>query len=407
MALNDVIVPKENAQGKFAEIALTPADIGAAEASHTHDAAAITSGTLDNARVNFAAPPAIGNTTPAAGTFTTLTANNGTIHASTPALNASQTWAGASFTGEISGTTLTVTAVSSGVITNGMRVEGGSTSPNTFITALGTGTGGTGTYTVNNSQTRSSTSLTGRASFTGLQVSITDTSSEIGSRLMEVTATGGYGISFRKGNALGRVDLVSQNGNLQMFTSGGAGTNSGVLMLALSSSDGLVSTGAGTMLGWSTDCFMMRDAADVVAVRRLNADNAQTLHVYGRRASATNYQRLAIKTKAVTLSALSGASVATTGGFIPDGAVLVGLTTRVSTAITGATGYDIGDGSDADRWGANIGIALNTSSDNTNWTAGTIECFTAAQEVTLTAVGSNFTGGTVVIVAHYLAGEAD
>jgi hypothetical protein len=143
------------------------------------------------------------------------------------------------------------------------------------------------------------------------------------------------------------------------------------------------------------------------ALAQRQGTQAQEYRLYGTFTSSTNYQRLAIKTKAVTLSALSGASVATTGGFIPDGAVLVGLTTRVSTAITGATGYDIGDGSDADRWGANVDIALNTSSDNTNWTAGTIECFTAAQEVTLTAVGSNFTGGAVVIVAHYLAGEAD
>ena len=147
------------------------------------------------------------------------------------------------------------------------------------------------------------------------------------------------------------------------------------------------------------------DGSDTLAQRRTT--NAQTFNLYGTYTSASSYQRLAIKTKAVTLSALSGASVATTGGFIPDGAVLVGLTTRVSTAITGATGYDIGDGTDADRWGANVAIALNTSSDNTNWTAGTIECFTTAQEVTLTAVGSNFTGGAVVIVAHYLAGEAD
>jgi hypothetical protein len=43
--------------------------------SHVHAAADVTSGTFDNARINFAAPPAIGSTTPAAGTFTTLTAN--------------------------------------------------------------------------------------------------------------------------------------------------------------------------------------------------------------------------------------------------------------------------------------------------------------------------------------------
>ena len=157
--------------------------------------------------------------------------------------------------------------------------------------------------------------------------------------------------------------------------------------------------------GSFADTILARDAANVLALR--NGTNVNSVNVYGTHTSATNYQRLAIKTKAVTLSALSGASVATTGGFIPDGAVLVGLTTRVSTAITGATGYDIGDGSDADRWGANIGVALATTSDNINWTATTIQCFTAAQEVTLTAVGSNFTGGAVVIVAHYLAGEAD
>jgi hypothetical protein len=49
---------------------------------------------------DFAAPPAIGNTTPAAisgttGTFTTLTANNGTLTASAPVLNVQQTWNGA------------------------------------------------------------------------------------------------------------------------------------------------------------------------------------------------------------------------------------------------------------------------------------------------------------------------
>lgn len=41
----------------------------------SHSATLITSGTLDNARINWAAPSAIGSTTPAAGTFTTLTAN--------------------------------------------------------------------------------------------------------------------------------------------------------------------------------------------------------------------------------------------------------------------------------------------------------------------------------------------
>ena len=50
---------------------------------------------------DFAAPPAIGSTTPAAGSFTTLSANNGTLTASAPVLDLSQTWnnSGVTFTG--------------------------------------------------------------------------------------------------------------------------------------------------------------------------------------------------------------------------------------------------------------------------------------------------------------------
>jgi hypothetical protein len=67
------------------------------------------------------------------------------------------------FTGSISGTTLTVTAMSTSIndIRVGTFVTGTGVATNTFITALGTGTGGTGTYTVNTSQTVSSTTLTG------------------------------------------------------------------------------------------------------------------------------------------------------------------------------------------------------------------------------------------------------
>jgi hypothetical protein len=116
---------------------------------------------------------------------------------------------------------------------------------------------------------------------------------------------------------------------------------------------------------------------------------------------------MTVKSVKQTLSALSGASATTTGTFIPDGAVVVGVTTRVGTLLTGATGYTIGDGTDADRWGDITGTAVGTTSDNANWTAGTIECFTAGGNVTLTANGSNFTAGAIEICVFYLAGQAD
>ena len=61
-------------------------------------------------------------------------------------------------TGSISGTTLTVTAVHSGTVAVGQAINGAAAG--TTITALGTGTGGTGTYTVNTSQTVSSFRMT-------------------------------------------------------------------------------------------------------------------------------------------------------------------------------------------------------------------------------------------------------
>ena len=64
------------------------------------------------------------------------------------------------FTGSMSGTTLTVTALLTGSpIVVGMYVDGSSVTDGTYVTAFGTGSGGTGTYTINQSVTASSTTM--------------------------------------------------------------------------------------------------------------------------------------------------------------------------------------------------------------------------------------------------------
>lgn len=63
-------------------------------------------------------------------------------------------------TGSISGTTLTVTGVTSGTLAVGQTLSGSGITAGTYITALGTGTGGNGTYTVSASQTAGSTTVT-------------------------------------------------------------------------------------------------------------------------------------------------------------------------------------------------------------------------------------------------------
>ena len=68
------------------------------------------------------------------------------------------------FTGSISTTTLTVTSVQSGTIAVGQAIFGQGIAQNSVITALGTGTGGVGTYTVSDSQTVASTAINSVAS---------------------------------------------------------------------------------------------------------------------------------------------------------------------------------------------------------------------------------------------------
>lgn len=68
---------------------------------------------------------------------------------------------GPSFTASISTTTLTVSAVSAGTIRVGMPITGVGVTTGTVITALGTGTGGTGTYILNKSQTVASEPMIG------------------------------------------------------------------------------------------------------------------------------------------------------------------------------------------------------------------------------------------------------
>ena len=64
------------------------------------------------------------------------------------------------FTGSMSGTTLTVTVLGQGApIVVGMYVDGSSVTDGTYITGFGTGNGGLGTYTINQSVTASSTAM--------------------------------------------------------------------------------------------------------------------------------------------------------------------------------------------------------------------------------------------------------
>lgn len=71
----------------------------------------------------------------------------------------------ASFTGSITGTTLTVSALASGIIKVGQILTGTGVTTTTYIAADTGGAGGVGTYTVNKSQTVASEAITSAGQF--------------------------------------------------------------------------------------------------------------------------------------------------------------------------------------------------------------------------------------------------
>lgn len=163
--------------------------------------------------------------------------------------------------------------------------------------------------------------------------------------------------------------------------------------------------GWGTPLNPSTRLYS--DATSVISQR--NGPAAQESRVYGDYASSTDYQRNAIVTSRTATTVPSGASF-TLSSFIPDGAFLIGITTRVDTTCTTATGYTVGDGVDADLWGVVSAVSVGTASGSADFTAagasGTL--YLSANDVVITSTGGNFDGtGVITVCAHYMITEAD
>ena len=107
---------------------------------------------------------------------------------------------------------------------------------------------------------------------------------------------------------------------------------------------------------------------------------------------------LRIERQAETLTALDGASVNTTIE-IPNRATVLAVNCRVTTAITGASSFDIGVTGDTARYGDNIAIALDTTNIGVTQHP---QAYYADAPLTLTANGGNFTAGEVSLVVHYI-----
>lgn len=84
---------------------------------------------------------------------------------------------------------------------------------------------------------------------------------------------------------------------------------------------------------------------------------------------------------------------------IPERAIVLGVTGRVLTTITGATSWKAGVAADDERYGTGLGIA----SGSTLLGPSVPAAYWAPTALRLTATGGDFTGGVVRLAIHYVA----
>jgi len=90
----------------------------------------------------------------------------------------------------------------------------------------------------------------------------------------------------------------------------------------------------------------------------------------------------------------------TTADIIPDKAVVIGVTGRVTETIGGATAWDLGVAGAPNRYGTGYGV---TAGSFVHGVTGQPQAYFGATPLVLTAQGSDFSAGRVTLAVHYLA----
>lgn len=177
-------------------------------------------------------------------------------------------------------------------------------------------------------------------------------------------------------------------------------TSAGAYSVAVNSE--YLSMGSDGFLQWGSTAAVPTSAKDA----RISRPAAGALLIDGG-AHATlgkgQGTTIALATQSLTFAANPGDATKVTSGLVPDGAFLLGITTRVTTTATNCTSVSIGDGSDVDMFGATTAITQNTTTTNADATAQFARSpATAAMEVTITANGGNCYTGVWAVTAHYI-----
>lgn len=102
---------------------------------------------------------------------------------------------------------------------------------------------------------------------------------------------------------------------------------------------------------------------------------------------------------AETDHSLDASTTSTAAAAIPDKAMVIGVTARVTEAITGATSWSLGVEGGIDRYGSGYGTALNAFAHGVS---GTPLAYYGGTALVLTADGGDFSGGRLLLAVHYI-----
>jgi hypothetical protein len=202
----------------------------------------------------FAAPPAIGNTTPNTGAFTSLTANNGTLTTSAPALDVAQTW-------NASGTTFT-----------GLNVTATDTASATASVIANFSLGSTSVLAVTKTGIRLRNGVGGTF----------DT-------FLETSAGGSGGDLIIRGNQANTFRFLPFANDCYCDNS----ANGAWIFRNSNGTERFKVTNAGAIQLNADQVTLIPDAANALAQRRTT--NAQTFRLYNTFTSATNFERLNLR----------------------------------------------------------------------------------------------------------------
>ena len=320
---------------------------------------------------------------------------------STSVINISNTAPGgatSSFTGAISGTTLTVSAFTSGPILIGQIITGGALPAGLTITAYGTGTGGNGTYTVSSSVTQASTPITGTSTGGANAIMFTNDASNntlkfLNIRSANLSTTGGtvfFGAGVSSGNDNNNINNCSITANASTATASSAAvTASTSLGIGASAPTGWIASGA-TVIGTGvsagtivTTANANGGAASVThttnTTNTISSNTSLTFTNYPVNAIYSNGSSAAIDNSGNTLdnnqisdyynnaSVSNGINLTGTGnsGWTITSNKLFQSAARLYTAAQTHNGITIGTGAGYTITGNTIGFANNSGAGNT------------------------------------------